>query len=282
MNAEKEPMLQKEADFDAYLHDAVPDQVADDISSAVNPWKQALSEILIGTALSLFTLRFLFLDLILPVIGFGLALRGWFRLREQNKAFRAGWILMLVRTVVFLFTLFMDMSVYSTADWLGGHGDTAVGILTGLLLLAQLFCLRKGLDEVMHEASQESSWQAVSWLILCYLFILLAGLIRLEGILALAVIVPFVLCLVRVGTLSEKMDPAGYVIAPKVGRVTADGVTKCYTAAVILCCLIPLLFLNRFPMDWQKQTEVRSEEAREIRICPKKSCWRAGRQKASW
>ncbi len=38
MNAEKETMLQNEADFDAYLHDAVPDQVADDISSAVNPW----------------------------------------------------------------------------------------------------------------------------------------------------------------------------------------------------------------------------------------------------
>ena len=265
MNAEKEPMLQKEADFDAYLHDAVPDLVADDISSAVNPWKQALSEILIGTALSFFTLRFLFLDLILPALGFGLALRGWFRLREQNKAFRAGWILMLARTAVFLFMLFMDMSIYSVADWLGGHGDTAVGILTGLLLLAQLFCLRKGLDEVMHEACQESSWQAVSWLILCYLLILLASFIRLNGLLALAVIVPFVLCLVRVGKLSEKMDPAGYVIAPKVSRITADGVTKCYVAALILCFAIPFLFLNRFPMDWKKQPEVRSEEALEIK-----------------
>ena len=52
------------------------------------PWRKSMGHVLLGMALCTLTLRFLWLDYLLPAIGMVLSLWGFRALRQENKWFQ--------------------------------------------------------------------------------------------------------------------------------------------------------------------------------------------------
>ncbi|MBO4837844.1 MAG: hypothetical protein J5493_00535 [Lachnospiraceae bacterium] len=244
--------------FDALLMDSLPPEADPSVSSSIAPGRQGMLFILISVALGLLTLHFLYLDLILPVISYGLGLLGWHRLKEANGSFRRGWTLQLVRTVLYLFFLFQQMSVWTMEEILTKVGYAAFGWVCTLLLMAQLYFLRQGIREVQRKAGQPEDTKAVNALIAEIAVLCVLGFLDVRGLLALIMIIVLIVCLKNLFKLTGALNEAGYALSGRPARIRPAVLLGIYAVLVLLvCALAP----RSYPMQWQERQKVQQSAA---------------------
>ena len=265
MNENKWTGLSKD-DFDAALAESLPDDPAEEISSKVTPWANAILLILLSLAFNLIAIDIFPFNLILPTASFSCGLLGWNSLRGANQAFRKGWILMLVRSAWYMLTVFMNMTIWDLSELLGADVQFILSIVSVLLLLAQLVCLRDGIAAVQQEAGAEEDTKAVSVLILEYVILALLAFFAQDaaGALGLIMIIVIIAGLISVGRLSHALDEAGYVITPAPISLSRKALLGIFLGTLALGSLLCFLFFSRYPMKWEKREASRSEEAAQI------------------
>ena len=93
-------------------------------------WRRSMNFILVSLALGFINLRFNnLLDLLLPSAGFAFGLLGWYPLRRENRGFRLGWILILVRTGLFFLDTFRSFTLLGLNDLLSEPLIRVTGIV---------------------------------------------------------------------------------------------------------------------------------------------------------
>lgn len=261
---EENKQFEEYEDFEAFLRESLPPEADPGLSRAVNPWRQSVTCILISLALGFLNLNFLYLNLLLPAVSFAFGLLGWYRLRGENRGFHRGWILILVRTGLFLLFTFQSMTIWSSEDLFRNSFTWILPMLFIFLQVAQLIQLREGIRLLQKKAGQPENVRAVNGLIGWDIVLCILAVISAQGIIVLIMATLLVYCLVCVYRLSQTLDEIGYALTPTPSRIGPYGMLGIYFGTLFLGCLFCFLLFSRLPMKWQGAEETRSPAAEEI------------------
>ena len=126
----------------------------DEIVARTNSWEEPVTRIAMGLTLTTIKLNFLWLNYLLPGIGYLMLLLGFRALRRENRWFAAGWGLSLLRLAGWMCTL-----VEASTGWRGPEIENSLPlILLAVAIQAGYFLiLRKALAEVFQKA--EVPWE---------------------------------------------------------------------------------------------------------------------------
>ena len=108
---------------------------------ATNPWRKALEWVLLGQPLSMLVLDLYGLNYVLPPIGYLLLLLGYRLLRRESGAFRACWVLTLLRGMLFGLKLCFDATFFSTLTGKVADAVSWAEILANALAFVHVCCL---------------------------------------------------------------------------------------------------------------------------------------------
>ena len=255
-----------EQEFDLMLQDSIAEIPPDDIAYEVTPWRKAINRILTGFALGAVTLNFWDLNYLLPAIGMFLLLLGFRTLRNENRGFRACWILMLIRTAYHIPTLVLNTTIYQSAF----YGSDLAAVLTVANLAVQMLqyiCFWRALRAVKEKAGLEPHAGGAVALILWNAFICAWGLLQIPGDLIVGIILLIAyICIIRsLIKLSKELDEAGYCISVTPVKLTDRAIVLVLAFTLLIWCGCGYLFFHQYPMDWQPVSQSETDETKEIK-----------------
>ena len=137
-------------DFDRMLSEQLAHQpVPESAVRRVTPWSTAIGYLTWGLILTTLHLDFLYLQYLLPTVGFALLVLGLRSLRRENRMFFVGWVFSLAQAVWYLATLLLDATALPLPI-----DATAIGLIVTGADLIQLLLVRQGLKQVFARSGQ--------------------------------------------------------------------------------------------------------------------------------
>jgi len=239
-----------DAAFENLMQDTDFSLPPEEIVATVAPGKKAFRRVLWGLGLTSLTLNMFGLQYILPAVGMLLLLLGFRTLRQENKAFRACYVLTTLRTALVWAVLVMNTTILP--ERLGKvYEITASALSTGLTLI-MLLLLWRALRAVKENAGLGPKVPGATALILWYGILILLGLIRYQGIiLPLMMMVGYGFILKNLHNLSKTMESAGYAMHAAPVRWGDGTVAVVLAAILLLACAGGYVFGGSYPMDFQ-------------------------------
>ncbi len=214
-------------------------------------WRRSMNFILISLALGFINFRFNnLLDLLLPSAGFAFGLLGWYPLRRENRGFRLGWILILVRTGLFFLDTFRSFTLLGLNDLLSDPLIRVAGIVFILLHALQLYALKTGIGLIQKKAGrQEDTWVITVMILWDVVLAVLSG--WAGGLLVIALFAVLAALLYQLYRLIRSLDGIGDTVRPAPG-LTPAAVTGIFLCTLLLGCILSFLCFSRYPMKWKK------------------------------
>ena len=249
-------------EFDLYLEETMDCPPPAELSDEFTPWRRAMSRILWGTGWTTLTLHFLYLDVILPAVGWMMQLLGYRALRKENKWFRLGYVLSWIRLIWWLAAFAVRATVYAGEPMverfltMGAH----VMVIPGFLIL---LALRNGICAVQRKVglTADVGYGLLVW----YLIFLAFALVQYQGILVWGMMISYICILRYLYTLSKELDEAGYAVSPAPVRVSDTAAKRIYAGVMALALLVGFCFFGTYRMDWQPLTASEKPEVQEVR-----------------
>lgn len=262
---EREWAAMDEKAFEAMLTQSVSEAPPDDVVNEVNPWKKAMTRVLVGMALCAVTLNFWCLNYILPAIGMVLSLLGFRTLRHENGWFRSCFVIIVIRTAYHFSLLILNTTIFQSA--LSGAPVTSVlTVINLLLLLTEFFCLRQGLRAVQRKAKLPPRAGGATALIVWYALVCALALIRYSGLIVwLGMLIGYFFILRNLYRLSGELEEAGYSVHAAPVRITDRCAALALFSALIVCGALGYLFFGSYPMDWSAVASAEQAGSTEIR-----------------
>ena len=162
-------------DFDRLLRESLDGADApEDIVHAVRPWSQAVSYLITGLILTTIHLNFLYLQYLLPTIGYSCVILGLRSLRQENRAFRISRLLSLWTALWWGVNLILTATPISLPD----TAATVIGIGTELVLL---LTIRAGFRAVFAKANITPDADPLKWAAIWTLATVLLAFSPLSG-----------------------------------------------------------------------------------------------------
>lgn len=261
---------QEQDELETLLAESLSSPPPDGLLSEITPWRRAMDRVLTGLALTTIHLNFLWLDYLLPTIGYVQLLLGLRVLRRENGFFKTWWAVSLVQSALWYFCLLRNAVPGSQAFFALPSLQALVYI--GLALrFVQLFCLWRGLRAVQRKAGMPAE-AGGGGLIVWQLIVTGLALINYSGwLFGLPVLIAYYAIIRLLFALSKELDEAGYTVQPAPVRVPDHVLVRGITAALAVGLLVCYLFLGRFPMDWQpvdpnEHSAVAETEARLLEL----------------
>lgn len=222
--------------------------------TVVNPWREAMSRVLWGIGLTTITLNFLYLDMVLPIIGALLMVLGFRTLRQENLYLRWCWRLSIADAVVRGIVCVLSALPVETHNI-----PTHVLMLLTLMLYV---CLWRGMVAVSRAAGAEKPGApAAGALVIFYAVMLPLAYIGLEGWLAvLPLLVLYILILRSLVKLSRSLADTGYAITAVPIRLSAATVLWGSLGLLVAVTVLALLLGQRCPMNWQARDDAPQNE----------------------
>lgn len=238
------------------------DQPPAEVVQDVTPWRRAMGCIIVGTALSLLTLKFLFLNYILPTVGLTMLVLGFRALRRENGWFKVAYLLSIYRCAQTVCILIASATIYTVPI-------EATLVRTFISLAPQYLiyvCLWRGLLAVQRKAGVEVGAPGAGGLIIWYMVLLCLAVVNYNGWLVLiAMVVVYIILLRTLNETAKTLDEAGYDV--KIAPVRVQDGVLCGAVAVIIVVGILLghFFGSKYPMDWRLRDEAASAEVAAIK-----------------
>lgn len=252
-------------EFDRMIEQDIAGTVpAQSVVDEVNPWHEPIDRIAWGLTLTGFTLNFLYLQYLLPAVGVVLQYLGFRALRKNGAAFRAAWVISIVRLIWFAAFLVLEATPGLPVVGI----ELATGLTSLVVQIVQLLLLRAGLRQVYQKAgiTHESDplRSAVCWQIICA--VLAFSPLAHSWLVGIPVIIAFV-CIVRaLFRLGGELSKAGYCFVAAPVRLSAGWVKLGYLGGCLLLVLAACVFVNHpqldeAPMEEHGETEIRQQLA---------------------
>ncbi|MBR3973348.1 MAG: hypothetical protein IKJ99_05300 [Oscillospiraceae bacterium] len=244
-------------DFELLLQESLDElPPSDELVDAVNPWRTAMNRILWGMGLVTITLNFLALNTILPAIGTILMLLGYRTLRQENRWFGFGYVLVILRTIWLMIHIFFDATIYS-GDFAATNFAITGSYLQLVIGFVHLICLRGGIRAVQKKAGLEPHAGSATALIIWYVIITALALMNFEGYSVYVLLIAYICILRGLWKLSKALDDAGYVVSAAPSAIRDQTVAIAYTAVIALMLTIGFTCFSQYPMEW----EIRQDKA---------------------
>ncbi|MBQ9746334.1 MAG: hypothetical protein IJW21_05885, partial [Clostridia bacterium] len=251
---EKDFGAMNEVEFEAMLASGVGGEAPpEEVVELVSPWHKSVKRVLWGFALTMLNIQFLYLQYILPAIGFFMLVLGLRALRKENGFFSAAYVLAWVRSVYFFSTVIINASPM--------HGDIyESGFMWGLaylmvvLTLATVFCFALGFRAVLRKTGgaedEKWLWRLAVW----YTVFAAAAVISMQSaIIALLLMACFLFIVFGIARVSRKLSWAGYAITPAGVSVSDRRLSACVLGTVALGMALVYVFGAKYPMKWQAE-----------------------------
>lgn len=135
------------------------------------PFNTILLEILVALGFLSLSINFIFLDLILPLIGFGILIFNLYRLKSFDSLFKSALIVTLIKAVLF---------IVSTSLMVGRlylEYDEVFLLIIGFSLLLNLILfllIYEGFKKLCHKSTNTLAWSYTIW----YIFLLILALLN--------------------------------------------------------------------------------------------------------
>ena len=246
-------------DFDRLLRESLDGADApEDIVHAVRPWSQAVSYLITGLILTTIHLNFLYLQYLLPTIGYSCVILGLRSLRQENRAFRISWLLSLWTALWWGVNLILTATPISLPD----TAATVIGIGTELVLL---LTIRAGFRAVFAKANITPDADPLKWAAIWTLATVLLAFSPLSGswLTAIPMLGCYILILRALSRLGSMLDEAGYAITPAPVHLSGEALGLLYTGVIAVLVIIASLCSNHISLAASpaaaapEQTEVR-------------------------
>ena len=231
------------------------------------PWQHLASKLVWGVILSTITLKFLYLDVILPALGMILLVQAFRPLRRENSWLRLcyglAWVLCAARlcTLAVEGTLLPETEVFASLE-------RPVGLVIVAVWLALYFSLWRGLLGIARRAGQERpSAPGAAMLLVWYgalMALALAGAEQVSGFAFFLILLLYFLVLRSLRKTLRFFEENGYVLQPLQPRISDGRLTAVWLAAVAAVIALALTFGTRYPMDWQVRAADEQEGHEEI------------------
>ena len=262
---EKNFDFENEKEFNELIESSFGELPPDYLTDEVTPWKKATQRIIWGLALCSVTIQLLGLQYILPAAGMIMVLLGFRSLRSENNSFKAGYVISVMRTAVYMLSIVFDATIYRSTEW----GETVNTVLTAFNVITQLIlliCLKHAFIGVKKKVGLDDGVGGATALIVWYFIVAILALVHYEGIIIPIVILIAYICIIRsLFTLSKALNEAGYSVNISIFKMSdrALTVTICSVLAVGILC--GYLFFNAYPMKWAPVEIAESAKITEIK-----------------
>ena len=221
-----------------------------DVVREITPCRKAMNHVLIGLALSMLTLNFLYLNYILPTMGIVLTLLGFRSLRRENVGFKACWILSIIRAVYIFPWLIINATIWQKTILEAPIAKNSIYIQIGSVLLL-ILCMGFGFSSVQKKAGIKQHIGSITALFIWYIILCFLGMIQYGGwIIAIALIITYVLIIRSLYRLASELDEAGYVIVTAPVRISDKAVILGTSLVLALGLAAAYIFFSRYPMQW--------------------------------
>lgn len=240
-----------------------PDSVVQD----TNPWRRALEFILIGQVLSMLRLDQYLLDYVLPAVGYVYLLLGHRILHRENGALKTGWVLTILRAVLFGIKLCLDAAFLSTQE---GMVSDVLGYLQfalQLLGLIHLLCLHITVDILWEYYNPPKRRLYVHIIVL----LALAFGVVFHGLLSYASVFLLLLTISDLLQLSRNLSDAGFTMKAAPVRLSNRAFTVLTAGITVAAVTICGIALRKAPMDFapvedENAAQVAAIEARLVEL----------------
>lgn len=239
------------------LGDIVP---SEGVVEEVNPWREPISRIAAGMALTGITLNFLYLQYLLPTLGAALQYLGFRTLRRSGPAFRLAWGLSLVRLVWHAAWLML-----SASPWMPeGTLSYALGLAGMAVQIVQLLALRAGLRDVCRRAEVEQQGDPLGAAVIWQLLIVLLAFSPLaqSWLAVIPMLIAFALIIRSLVRVGGSLGGAGYCMMDAPVRVSSGAMKwgyllGCFALVLLTSTVANHPRLDAQPLPAQGETETR-------------------------
>ncbi len=240
-------------EFQRMLEEALDQAPESDLGGQIDPFHNALNQILWGLALILVTLNLWNLNILLPGVGMILLVLGFRSLRRENLWFTGGHGAALGLLVWWLIRYFLNLTPYRDHPLIS---ELLLwwSVMNQVLRFGILVCLRNAVRQVQKKAGLPP--HGGNGILVWYVLSLGLGLIGDIGLGAWLWIGLYVLQINSLFRLNRELAQAGYAISPAPVRLSQNQVLTLYVLAVAVLTLTAYGCCSRYPMDWEPAPEV--------------------------
>jgi len=254
-----------EAEFEAALHDQLPQLPPEQIVRHVTPWKKAIYRALTGLALTAVTVNLWGLQYLLPIIGSVLGLLGFRMLRRENRWFCACYLLTILRAAILFPILILNATIYQQATYQIPL-FSAVPYWNVGMTFAQFFCLWRAFRMISEQSEPSGCTGNAVALMVWYTVFCALALAGYEGTLVVPLmLLAYVLIIRSLFLLAGSLDDAGYAIVAAPIRVPDWCVTLLLALFLTVGGICAGIFGSSHPMDWQHTMPSDTTEFQTIR-----------------
>lgn len=262
---EKNFDLENEKEFEELIESSLGELPPDYVTNEITPWRKATERILWGLALCSVTLHLFGLEYILPAVGMILSLLGFRSLRSENKNFKACYVISVMRTAVFLFSLVLDATVYRSAQF-AEILTTALTAFNVINLLIMVICLKYAFIAVKEKAGTSGGVGGATALIVWEFIVLALALVNYEGIIIpIITFISYIFIIKSLFTLSKELDVAGYAINAASVKVSDKALAVTICTVFAFCIVCSYAFFNSYPMKWEETPNTETAQITEIK-----------------
>lgn len=255
-----------EKDFDLLLENNMPDILPDTVVKEVNPLHNANLNILFSIAIGLINLGYPLVEYFLGTMSLISMLLGFRALHKENKWFRNGYIIGIIRFVYFISIVFFNATIYSSHEAVLLYQSISA-IVMSIAVFIQYYCFVKGLRATQEKAGFEIDFKTGRTFLICYGIHFALALIGYSGFL-----VPIILIIIYIkvlGTffnLSDALAKASFVIKTASSRFSDKWLIGGSIACVILALSVGFYFFRSYSsVQWTPQVVSTKENVEEIK-----------------
>lgn len=255
----------EEKEFEKDILDALPEIPPADILKKVIPCRRAMNFIIAGFALSALRINLLWLQFILPSLGFIFLIIGFRTLSYENSWFRLCKITAAVISAFNVFFLGVNATIYREAFSESVYGKSVMFADTFIMILFLIF-FAEGLRELQQKAGIKPHTGFLIMMMLWYSSAAFLGFIEAEvGLLGFIFVILYILFLISLNKVAKDLYASGYAIKTMPVKMSDKWIYGIVLSAAVISISCGLIFFNSYPMDWTPVPENEHSEVEDIK-----------------
>ncbi len=254
-----------EEEFDIMLENSFSDALPKDVVKGVTPWKKGVNRVLIGLIMSTVMLNFFCLEYILSAVGTVLMLLGFRTLRNDNKYFKACFVLSALEAACCFQSLVLG-SVLSDGKEAVTKVTFALTVLRAVIMISELFCFWRALVNVKATANLPKKATPALVLLICYVTVCIFAIINFNYPIAVAVLLAmYLVTIFSVYRLSKELDTAGYTVEPACVKVSDKWIVSTVCVLLAVGLTLGYVFGGGYEMKWESADMSTASDVQKIK-----------------
>lgn len=234
----------------------------EDVVSSVNPFSKAFYSILIGLALWIIKLNFLYLNYLLPLIGLMLLFTGFRVLRNENKWFLSCFIITAFHLFEFSMSIIVNTTIYHKEIYQSPF-MTLLPFISIILSFLLFIFLGNGIKTIQKKSNLPEAAGGTVALIVWYAVLCALALLKYNGIIiGVIMLIAFIFIIISLYDISSTLNEAGYTLSPPAFKIPNWLICSAICLAIAAGGICGYMFLGKYNMNWEEFDDSHSQSVK--------------------